>query len=434
VGVRFAVRRGLQYMLLSRGVRVLQAAVMVVFGYWAARALLRGRPWTLLFVVGVATIVEATMKELLQQLMPVIDRRFFREAYDARRILLDVGEDAARLAAQPRELLAAFGERITRALHPSSVEVLPAGAEAPGRLLVPLATGAHGHAVIALGDKLSDEPWTKEDRELLAGAAAQVSAALENARLFSRLADQQTLQREVEIARDVQQQLFPRDLPDLAGLRCAGACRPARGVGGDYYDVLPLGSSRVALALGDVSGKGISAALLMARLQALLRSHAALHVDDPCAVLQAVNRMMLDASDGARYATLFYGVYDGPTRTLRYVNAGHNPPYLLRAGGDVELLREGGLVVGLLAEVSYVEGRVVLGPGDTLVLFSDGVTDTEAPSGDMFGEERLLGHLRELRGGSPGQVRDAVLAEVDRFAAGAPPGDDRTVLVARVEG
>jgi serine phosphatase RsbU (regulator of sigma subunit) len=431
---RFVLRRGLQYMLLSRGVRVLQAVVMIVFGYWAAQALLRGRPWTLLLVIGVATMVEATMKELLAQLMPVIDRRFFREAYDARRILLDVGEDAARLAAQPRELLQAFSTRIERALHPSSIELLPAGAAPPGRLLVPVASPAHPHAVIALGDKLSDEPWTKEDRELLAGAAAQVAAALENARLFARLAERQRLERELEIAREVQQQLFPRDLPAHAGLRCAGACHPALEVGGDYYDVLPLGPSRVALALGDVSGKGIAAALLMARLQALVRSHAALHVEDPPAVIAAVNRMMLDGSNGARYATLFYGVYDGEDLTLRYVNAGHNPPLLLRAGGDLETLGIGGPVVGLLPGADYEAGRIRLEPGDTLVMFSDGITEADDASGDMFGDERLLGLLGGARGAGPVEIRDALLAAVERHVAGGEVRDDRTVLVARREG
>jgi sigma-B regulation protein RsbU (phosphoserine phosphatase) len=433
-GVSFIVRRGLQYLLLSRGVSGLQGLIMIVLGLQAARALLRRDPWALLFVVMVASIVEATLKGIVKELMPAIDRHFFREAYDARRILLDVGEDARRLTSRPQELVETFCTRIRQALHPSSVDVLRPGEDPGPRLAVPLSTDGHTHAVIALGDKLSDEPWTKEDRELLAGAAQQVAIALENARLFGQLADQQRLRREIEIARDVQQQLFPRDLPRLAGLACAGACRPALGVGGDYYDVLPLGPSRVALALGDVSGKGISAALLMARLQALLRSHAPLHPESPARVIAAVNALMCESSDGARYATLFYGVYDGAEQSLLYVNAGHNPPYLLRAGGGLQTLGEGGLVVGLVPETRYEQAAVSLQAGDSLVMFSDGITDADSPSGEMFGEDRLQAVLERLRGARPEEVRDGILGEVDHFTAGTPVSDDRTVLVARAEG
>ena len=423
------VRRSLQYLLLSRGVYGLQGLVMVVLGLYAWRAIKRLDPWALLFVIMVASLVEATLKGLVAQLMPAIDRRFFREAYDARRILLDVGDDARRLASRPQELLATFAQRIRDAVHPSSVEMLPAGSAPPDRLLLRLATREHEHGVIALGDKLSEEPWSREDRELLDGAAHQVAVALDNARLFAELAAQERMRHEMEIAREVQQQLFPRGFPSMAGLDCAGECRPALGVGGDYYDVLALGPGRVGLALGDVSGKGISAALLMARLQALLRSHAPLHPLDPPAVLAAVNRFMCESSDGARYATLFYGVFDAATGELAYVNAGHNPPLLLREGA-VERLTEGGLVVGLLPDAIYTLGTVRLEPGDTVVLYSDGITEAESPAGDMFGEPRLLDLLEHHRGDRPDLLRDALLDAAVKFADDTPLRDDCTVLVA----
>src|SRR5262249_21751182 len=205
-------------------------------------------------------------------------------------------------------------------------------AELHTELLLPLAVSGKVLGFISLGPKKSEEPYSGSDVRLLKSVAAQTGLALENANLMRAIADEvaqrERLNREVEIAREVQERLFPQKLPEIHGLDYAGHCRPALGVGGDYYDFLGLPEGHLGVAIGDVSGKGIAAALMMASLQASLRGEATRARENLGAAIANITRLVYEASSENRYATFFYGQYDPATRRFDYVNAGHNPPML----------------------------------------------------------------------------------------------------------
>jgi sigma-B regulation protein RsbU (phosphoserine phosphatase) len=307
-------------------------------------------------------------------------------------------------------------------------------------LLLPLSTRDKLLGFISLGPKLSDEPYSGTDVRLLKSVAVQTGLALENARLMSAIADEvahrERLNREVEIAREVQERLFPQTLPPIVDIEYSGACRTALGVGGDYYDFLALPDGKLGVALGDVSGKGIAAALTMASLQASLRADAMRAGNDIAGLITRVNQMLYDASAEDRYATLFYAQYDPATRRLSYVNAGHCPPILLRSAaksGRVERLDQaGGTVVGLLKDCAYEQSEASLAPGDLLVIYTDGFSEAMNPDFTEWGEERLIESIVGCSGLPARGVITRIMQAADAFAAGAPQSDDMTLVVLRV--
>ncbi len=503
-GIRLILRRGLQYALVSRAFFLLEGLLVFYVLFAGARRLLQVPDEHASFVPALAATAAFSLvfglTRVSRRVLPWIDRRFFRESYDARELLLDLSRTVRRFTSKPAELLETVNGRVAAALHPrfaafylrdepwphltplagiapagqgedrwAAFAVLrPGGSAAPPppvplealrqilatgeafripvveegdrdraeacRLLVPLHGSGRLLGFLALGDKLSEEPYSPEDRELLMSVTEQCAIALENVQLFGQLADQEKLQREVEIAKDVQAQLFPKLLPKLETLAYVGSCRSAREVGGDYYDFLALAPGRVGIALGDIAGKGISAALLMASLQALLRSHAPLRGHDLATLASDINRLLFESTDTARYATFFYGVYDEPARTLTYVNAGHVPPVLVRADGAsprVERLTTGGLVLGLMPDPAYECAQVELRRGDALLVFSDGVSEAESTSGDMFGDERVSSLAKAHPEMSARELHDLVIDEVFHFATGMPQADDTTLIVVR---
>jgi sigma-B regulation protein RsbU (phosphoserine phosphatase) len=242
----------------------------------------------------------------------------------------------------------------------------------------------------------------------------------------------QRLENEISIAREVQEQLFPKRLPDVPGLALAAVCRAARSVSGDYYDFIRLDENRVGIALADISGKGIFAALLMASLQAALRSQAAM--DGKTGTAELVTRLnrhlFLNTSDD-RYATFFYGVYDSGAQTLTYTNAGHLAPFLLSDAG-CDLLEDGGTVVGLFEEYPYTQITRKIAPGSVLVAFSDGLTEPENVYGEEFGIERLKAEAFRLRHLPPARLVEALLGAAEQWAGTAEQADDMTVVVARM--
>ena len=268
-------------------------------------------------------------------------------------------------------------------------------------------------------------------------SSAQTALAQEVARLTTaiarEMAQRERLNRELEIAREVQEHLFPQRLPPAPGLDYCGQCRPAREVGGDYYDFLELGGGRLGIAIGDVSGKGVGAALMMASLEASLRALASV-VEDPADLLGRVNRLVYQASAANRYATLFYAEYDPATRRLTYVNAGHNPPIVLRnCHGECQVLRleTGGSVIGLLPQ-EYQRGVFPHEAGDLVVLFTDGVSESMNVRDEEWGEESLIELAKTCHGLPPLEVMRRLLAAAQAFAAGAPQHDDMTLVVLRV--
>jgi sigma-B regulation protein RsbU (phosphoserine phosphatase) len=324
-------------------------------------------------------------------------------------------------------------------------------------LLVPLPGRNRLVGVIALGPKTSEEPYSRTDRQMLQTVASQTGLALENAELLenltAELAQRASLHREIEIAREVQERLFPQTLPALPGVDLAGFCRPAQFVGGDYYDFFLIpqpanpthpASSRLAIAIGDISGKGISAALLMASLRASLRSVATLQqpdgssADHLATLMQHVNRLVYEASTSNRYATFFYAELDPATRILSYVNAGHNCPVILRPTGpesnEAIQLQPTGTVIGLLPDATYTQATIQLHPRDTLLAFTDGISEAMTAADDEWGEARMTAAAQSLLL-QPGctytarQLLECILAEADAFTAGAPQHDDMTLLL-----
>jgi serine phosphatase RsbU (regulator of sigma subunit) len=236
--------------------------------------------------------------------------------------------------------------------------------------------------------------------------------------------------QELEIAKRVQAGLFPQVLPPASTLEYAGVCIQAREVGGDYYDFLNLGPGRLGLAIGDVSGKGIAAALLMANLQANLRSQCTLAVGRPERLLKSVNRLFCQNTTESAFATLFFAEYDDQARRLRYANCGHVSALLLRADKSLERLDSTGTVLGLFEESECGMREHQLAPGDALVLYTDGVTESFSPAGEEFGEERLIGALRGCGEASSQALLGAIIEEVRGFSPHIQR-DDITLIVAR---
>ncbi|MGA7414162.1 MAG: SpoIIE family protein phosphatase [Bryobacteraceae bacterium] len=428
-----------------------------------------------------------------KQVSAKIDRAFFRRAYDARVILEDLAENS-RTATSRESLAYLLLNQLNAALQPASLgvylatangdleaaagvvppefqtirrglplleqlarrgepwELPPEGLEKDPntKMLAPLHSGClvpilsrKGELVglLALGPRLSEEPYSGEDTRLLASVASQAGMALENFHLAEDIAEkletERRTAREMEIARDVQARLLPQTPPDLKTLECAGRCLQAKSVGGDYFDFLELGPGQTGLVLADVSGKGVHAALLMANLQAHLRSLTRLTGYtgermtplDLTSRLEEVNRILWKSTAAQHYATLFFGLYDDDSRRLTFVNCGHTSPILLRAGGDVERLPSSATVIGLFENCECVARETDLAPGDLLAIFSDGVT--EAMRGEEeFGESRLLDDLRATRMLPLEEVVTTVFRSVQQFSGG-DQSDDLTLVVSR---
>jgi sigma-B regulation protein RsbU (phosphoserine phosphatase) len=218
-------------------------------------------------------------------------------------------------------------------------------------------------------------------------------------------------------------------VPQVSGLEMAGVCLPAIGIGGDYYDFLPLSGERVGLVIADVSGKGIPAALLMAGLQSAVRG-LVLPTIPAADMTRRLNEVLYRSTSAARYATLFFGIYDGRERLLTYSNAGHNPPLQITSNGTVRL-SSGGIPLGVLGDTTYEQGARSLDSGDILALYTDGVTEARSLSGDEFGEERLIDLLLRHRRKPIDDLIRVVLDELTQWVAGSPPHDDLTLVLAR---
>jgi serine phosphatase RsbU (regulator of sigma subunit) len=239
--------------------------------------------------------------------------------------------------------------------------------------------------------------------------------------------------QELEIAKQVQARLFPQMLPPVETLEYAGTCIQARQVGGDYHDFLDLGRGRFGLVIGDISGKGIAAALLMANLQANLRSQCTIALDDLERLLCSVNRLFYENTSESSYATLFFAEYDGQARRLRYVNCGHLPALLLRRDGGVEKLGATATVVGIFEDWECSIAEHQLSPGDALALYTDGITESFNDAGEEFGEQRLIEALQRHRDSAPQAVIGSIVEEVRRFSA-HEQYDDITLIVAKCRG
>ncbi|MGA9117627.1 MAG: SpoIIE family protein phosphatase [Bacteroidota bacterium] len=348
----------------------------------------------------------------------------------------DVHVAASRIDGPPPqgELLASLlrlkGPRLLADVVPQKgTDAGPTLASAGLQVAVPMITQGEARGLLLLGEKLSREPYGQADLEFLFSAANLAIISLENARLFQEAIEKQKMEDELAIAREIQKGLLPRVLPVVGGLEVAAVNISSRQVGGDYYDAIEAPGGKCVFAVGDVSGKGTPASLLMANLQAAIR--ALVPLDLPLGELTArANDLVCRNTGSDRFITFFWLVMHPPTRSLRYVNAGHNYPMLLRRDGSLERLSRGGMILGVLPSAGpYEEGCTQLDSGDVLVLFTDGVSEAFDPEGREYGEERLQAVVRARASDPAGAILDAVQEDIRNFTRGAPPSDDITLMV-----
>ena len=500
MNVRIALRIGVQYTLARGGItaaRVCLTALIIFFMYRLTKSS-DNALWAD-FAIGVCVALLFLLRKVGRSVMNWTDRRFFREAYDTEVILTELSHNVAGIR-DVRTLLETVSRQISDSLHVPRVAVLldssgsfrpeyslgyspepaielrPEGAAVqvlketgqPSRvyldddsswtqrtpeeereilrildaqLLLPVALKDRLLGIISLGPKRSEEPYSADDLQLLNAVASQTGLALENARLTESIklevAQRERVNRELEIAREVQQRLFPQHLPVVEGLDLAAYCRPQQGVGGDYYDFLSLENGEcLGIAIGDVSGKGIAAALTMATLQASLRGRTISQSGSVAGMIELINKLLYEASASNRYATFFYAQYYPKTRLLRYVNAGHNAPIVCRPHGDGQTilrLEEGGTVIGILPDSLYNEGSLQLEHGDMLVAFTDGVSEAMNEHEEEWEEERLIAAVREFHSLTAAETIVHILERVDDFTGGTRQHDDMTLVVVRVQ-
>ncbi len=477
--VRMVIRQGVQYTLARRGIKVLQAVVVVaVVSFAALQDAGVSRPQRFI-IIALGVLAAVRIRDVGERLRRWVDRRFFREAYKAEQVLEELSLEVRGIL-ERQALLETVTRKISSSLHVERIAVMlregsafrpvfaagypvaptasipldDAAVEALSRsrepvpvaaggaidgldaqFLLPLASRKELLGFISLGPKKSEEPYSASDASLLRTVAVQTGLALENSLLSeaiaAEVAERELLNREIEIAREVQQRLFPQNLPQVASLEYAGHCRPARGVGGDYYDFLALAGGQLGLVIADVSGKGVPAALLMASLQASVRGQSQAAVGSVAEVMVNVNRLICDASHEYRYATFFYARFNPANRVMLYSNGGHNPPMLLR-GGQLLRLEKGGPPVGLFGFARYEQEEIRLEPGDLLVLYTDGISEAENCAEAEWGEDALLATARTSMSLPPAETIARIMREADAFAGGAPQHDDMTLVIARV--
>jgi len=497
--VSVVVRQGLQYALAQNGVKVLQFVMLllVILGIiWIFRSNNEISTAEQIGFVAAGFALIPLIDYVAKNLRVWIDKKFFREAYNAEQILSELSEDV-RTMVETEPLLETVSAKISESLHVPQIALLlkngnqfqPAYAlgyegvppielseddktieklkknepltiyqddrdswvndeietdereklqKLNSQLLLPIGAKDELSGLISLSPKKSEEPYSPNDLRLLKSVAAQTGLALENSRLTEAIAreaaQKERLNRELEIAREVQERLFPQELPPTEGLDYIGACRPALGVGGDYYDFLELPDHKFGIAIGDVSGKGIGASLMMASLQASLRGQAIHCGSDLAELMKHVNTLVYEASTSNRYATFFYAQLDTKTRKLIYVNAGHNPPFLLRKNGDILRLEDGGAVVGMLPTmfVNYTQGEVQLEAGDLLVGYTDGISEAMNPAEEEWGEDAMLAELKNVYDKSSEEILNTIVACADEFADGAKQHDDMTMIIVKI--
>lgn len=482
--VPILLRMGSKYLLASTTVKVFRIAGIMALIWFIGVPLFSHRHdplttafWSaVLLLSGFLFLKKKSPTDLLQQW---IDRKFFREAYDAEVTLSQLAKTAQTIS-EPAELIRTVSHRIADVLHIERVTVLlrkngsfepsyavgptlvtPVGALDQARsstpifnsannggspdpqspeLLLPLPGRTQLLGAMALGSKRSEAPYTPSDLRLLESVAVQTGLGLELSETAASLAaaavERAHIAREIEIAREVQERLFPQHLPVIQGVSLAGFCRTVFGVGGDYYDAIELGGGRLGFAIGDVSGKGISAALLMASLRACLRTMTLTTSGELTQLMSHMNRLIYEASAINRYATFFFGIFDPAVSRFNYVNAGHNPPVLLRksASCGYEWLRLdcGGPVIGLLPEASYEQGSLLMHPGDLFLAYTDGVSEAMNSAEEEWGEEAMILAAQQASDGTAEDIVKAIFAAADAFAGDASQHDDMTVLVMKV--
>ncbi len=344
--------------------------------------------------------------------------------------------DAPPVDIAPNDPIVAYFQSAPGAVDIETLELdSPALAElraAGVKLVVPLVSQGELIGLLNLGPRLSDQAYSSDDRKLLDNLAAQAAPAVRVGQLVREqeveVRARERIEQELEVARLIQQNFLPKELPDLPGWQVAAYYRPARTVGGDFYDFIELPDGKVGLVVGDVTDKGVPAAMVMAATRSVLRASAQ-RVVDPGEVLERVNELLCPDIPPKMFVTCLYGVLDPATGVLRFANAGHNLPFVRTESGPIEL-RATGMPLGLMTEMSYEVKEAVITPGESILLYSDGLTEAHNPSREMFGGPRLGALVGEEPAGT--KLIDRLLSELESFTgAGWEQEDDITMVALR---
>ena len=398
--------------------------------------------------VGITLLASATLNETLEQIVALVF-----EAVPADRCLImmrDEGSEDLRVAvARLRDRVGEVGEiRVSRNVLDEVVirgkSVLTSDAQHDPRfasgtvvlqgvrsvLAVPLGVSDKVFGIIYADSPIAEGRFTEDHLKVLTTLASVAAIRVENARLVEARLERERLERELALASEIQQRFQPTAPPHVNGYELQGISFPCYEIGGDYYDFIERDDGRLVIALGDVSGKGTAAALLMSSLHAAIHAQSASH-NTLSATISAVNRYLADNIPANRFVTLFYAELDPESGTLSFLNAGHNPPLIVHSAGTVEQLASGGLPLGIKPDAEYREGRTQLLRGDVLVIYSDGVTEAVSPSGEEFGATRLYEVVSRNIEASAAGIRDRIESSLTKFAQGTSAADDITLVIVK---
>jgi sigma-B regulation protein RsbU (phosphoserine phosphatase) len=413
-----------------------------------ARVAREGDLLALISKVGVTLLSSNSLEQTLEQIVSLVF-----EAVPADRCLLMMrDEHSAEMkvaVARLRDRVGAIGEiRVSRNVMDEVVirgkSVLTSDAQHDPRfasgtvvlqgvrsvLAVPLGVSEKVFGIIYADSPIAEGRFTEDHLKVLTTLASVAAIRVENARLVEARFQQERLERELQLAMEIQQRFQPTAPPVVTGYEFQGISFPCYEIGGDYYDFIQREDGRLVIALGDVSGKGTAAALLMSSLHASIHAQTGSH-DSLVETISAVNRYLADNIPSNRFVTLFYAELDPESGALSFLNAGHNPPLIVHAAGTVEQLASGGLPLGIKANAEYREGRTTLQRGDVLVIYSDGVTEAASPSGEEFGPTRLYEVVSRNVDSSAAGIRDRIESALTKFSQGTQAADDITLVIVK---
>ena len=398
--------------------------------------------------VGITLLASATLNETLEQIVALVF-----EAVPADRCLImmrDEGSEDLRVAvARLRDRVGEVGEiRVSRNVLDEVVirgkSVLTSDAQHDPRfasgtvvlqgvrsvLAVPLGVSDKVFGIIYADSPIAEGRFTEDHLKVLTTLASVAAIRVENTRLVEARLERERLERELALASEIQQRFQPTAPPHVQGYELQGISFPCYEIGGDYYDFIERDDGRLVIALGDVSGKGTAAALLMSSLHAAIHAQSASH-NTLSATISAVNRYLADNIPANRFVTLFYAELDPESGALSFLNAGHNPPLIVHSAGTVEQLASGGLPLGIKPDAEYREGRTQMQRGDVLVIYSDGVTEAVSPTGEEFGATRLYEVVSRNIDASAAGIRDRIESSLTKFAQGTSAADDITLVIVK---
>ena len=398
--------------------------------------------------VGITLLSSSTLEQTLEQIVSLVF-----EAVPADRCLLmmrdEANEELKVAVARLRDRAGEVGEiRVSRNVMDEVVikgkSVLTSDAQHDPRfasgtvvlqgvrsvLAVPLGVSEKVFGIIYADSPIAEGRFTEDHLKVLTTLASVAAIRVENARLVEARFQQERLERELQLAMEIQQRFQPTAPPSVPGYELQGISFPCYEIGGDYYDFIQREDGRLVIALGDVSGKGTAAALLMSSLHAAIHAQTGSH-DTLVKTISAVNRYLADNIPSNRFVTLFYAELDPESGAVSFLNAGHNPPLIVHAAGTVEQLASGGLPLGIKADADYREGRTHLQMGDVLVIYSDGVTEAASPSGEEFGPTRLYEVVSRNVDASAAGIRDRIESALTKFSQGTQAADDITLVIVK---